>query len=643
MNFPALSQKMRFAILSLVLGLAGPKTFATHIAGGDITYRHLGGTQYEITVRIFFDCFYGSSSAISSDMTISVGFFDVSDNLLSSVFISGQGPDTITNVSYPCIVPPSNFCIMKYVYVTTVNIPAPPGGFKAVFQRCCRNNIILNIVDPGNTGASFFTDVPDMNQVGTNSSPVFNYDPPVYLCVNKPVQHNYSASDPDGDSLVYELFTPYNGASAGNPQPQPPGNPPYFPITWAAGYSQADMLGTIPPMSIDPNTGIVTVTPTQLGVFVIGVRVKEYRNGVYIGETKRDYQYNVINCTFSAVAAFVTPQVNCSKTVSFQNNSQSATQFFWDFGVPGSTNDTSSAYEPVFVYPDFGTYEVTLVAADTICSDTVKSNVSLFPKPQLSLSIDSILCGADSVALNATLGPSWPSNVSINYLWTASPSSSASIVPPPNTLSSAAYVTGTVTFTLSASVPNSQCDTSVSQTVQVFPVPQPDFSYEESAGCLSARIKFSNLSQNAQSIQWKFTPGSTSSESSPELTMDLGSSVFVELTATYGPCSVKDTQTVTVQAQKPVKEPTPNIFTPYSEDGLNDCFDISNGPDGTACFDLLIFNRWGQPVYDSKTDGPCWNGKLRNKGAKATPGIYFYLLYVNGQKKEAGHITVPSP
>lgn len=638
-KFPAF---LHCFLSSLILSLMSLRSGATHIAGGDITYRHLGGTQYEVTVRIFFDCFYGSSGAISSDMTISVGFFDVNNNLISSVFISGQGPDTITNVSYPCIVPPSNFCIMKYVYVTTVNIPAPPGGFKAVFQRCCRNNIILNIVDPGNTGASFFTDVPDMNQVGTNNSPVFNYDPPVYLCINKPVQHDYSATDPDGDSLVYELFTPFSGASAGNPQPQPPGPPPYSPVTWAAGYSQANMLGTTPPMTIDPHTGMVTVTPTQLGVFVIGVRVKEYRNGVYIGETKRDYQYNVINCTFSAVAAFTTPQVNCSKTVSFQNNSQSANQFFWDFGVPGSTSDTSSAFAPVFTYPDFGTYEVTLVASDTICSDTVKSSVTLFPKPQLTLSIDSVLCGADSLALNAILGPSWPSAVPINYQWTASPASSA-ILDSPNTLNTAAFVSGTVTFTLSATVPNSQCDTSVSTTVQVFPVPQPDFSYEESAGCLSAQVKFQNLSQNASSIQWKFTPGGSSTESSPVINLDLGTSVLVELTATNGPCSAKDTQTVTVQAQKPVKEPIPNIFTPFTEDALNDCFDISNSPDGTACFDLLIYNRWGQVVYDSKTDGPCWNGKLRNAGGKVTPGVYFYLLYVNGEKKEAGHVTVPSP
>lgn len=387
-------------ILPLVLFIAQTKNVqATHIAGGDVTYRHLGGTQYEITVRIFFDCFYGSSAAISSDMTISVGFFDVNNNLISSVFINGQGPDTITNVSYPCIIPPTNFCIMKYVYVTTVNIPAPPGGFKAVFQRCCRNNIILNIVDPGNTGASFFTDVPDMSQITTNSSPVFNFDPPVYVCINKPVQHNFSATDADGDSLVYEFFTPFNGASAGNPQPQPPLAPPYFPITWSAGYSQADMMGTVPPMSINPQTGILSVTPTQLGVFVVGVVVKEYRNGVYIGETKRDYQFNVINCSFSAVAAFTTPQVNCSKTVSFQNNSQSATHFFWDFGVTNSTTDTSSNPTPEFMYPDFGTYTVTLVAADTICSDTVQASVTLFPKPQLTLQLDTVLCGADTLNL----------------------------------------------------------------------------------------------------------------------------------------------------------------------------------------------------------------------------------------------------
>lgn len=636
--------KKYLSLLLFLLGAmwGGHRLRATHIAGGDITYKYLGGNNYEITVRIFFDCYNGSSSAISSDMTISVGFFDNSDNLISSVFISGQGPDTITNVSYPCIIPPTDFCIMKYVYVTVVNIPAPPGGFKAVFQRCCRNNAILNIVDPGNTGATFFTQVPDMNQVTTNSSPVFNSDPPVYLCLNKPIQHDFSASDDDGDSLVYELFTPFNGASGAAPQPQPPNPPPYYPITWAGGYSQADMMGTNPPLSINPQTGILTVTPTTLGVFVVGVVVKEYRNGSLIGETKRDYQFNVINCTFSAVAAFATPQVNCSKQIQFQNNSQSATHFFWDFGVINSTTDTSTVFEPTFEYPDFGIYQVTLVAADSICSDTVTSSVSLFPKPKLTPQMDTILCGPDTVDITALLDPSWPFNIPINYQWSATPQSGAVFGAPQN-LNTQAYVTQSVTITLSASVPNSQCDTSVSRNIIVYPVPDPSFTHEEFPGCLNTLIRFQNTSTNAQSVSWKFTPGGTSTEDNPEITVDLGSSVFVEITATYGPCSVKDTATLQAQGQKPIKDPVPNVFSPYTLDNLNDCFDISTSPDGNKCFDLLVFNRWGQMVFDSKYDGICWNGKLRNKGSLVTPGVYFYLLYVNGEKKEAGAVTVVSP
>jgi len=614
---------------------------ATHIAGGDITYKYLGNNNYEITVRIYFDCFNGSASAISSDMSISVGFFDMNNNQIASTFISGVGPDTITNVNYPCIIPPSNFCIMKYVYVTTVNIPAPPGGFKAVFQRCCRNNVILNIVDPGNTGATFFTDVADISVVTTNSSPIFNYDPPVYLCLNKPVAHNFSATDPDGDSLLYELFTPFDGASAAVPQPQPPNQPPYFPINWSGGYNVNNMLGTNPPMTIDPQSGILTVTPTTLGVFVVGVVVKEYRGGIYIGETKRDYQFNVINCQFSAVAAFTTPQINCSKWVQFQNNSQSANQFLWDFGVPGVNTDTSSQFQPAFLYPDFGSYTVTLIASDTICSDSVTSTVQLFPKPEIFPTLDTILCGPDTVSLVALIGSSWPPTIPVQFTWSASPSGAAQISNPSGANASA-FVTQNVTITVSASVSNSQCDTSVSRNIQVYPVPEASFAYEEFPGCLDSKVHFYNNSTDAQSISWRFTPGGNFSESDPKVTFDLGSSVLVELTAVNGPCTDKDTMTIFLQGQKPIKEPVPNIITPYTIDNLNDCFDISSSADGSQCFDLWIFNRWGQLVYDSKLDGHCWNGKVRNKNALVTPGVYFYLVYVNGAKKEFGTVTVAS-
>ncbi|MES2592745.1 MAG: PKD domain-containing protein [Bacteroidota bacterium] len=131
-----------------------------------------------------------------------------------------------------------------------------------------------------------------------NSNPVFNLFPPIFICVGTPFTFNHAATDANGDSLVYSFYTPYNGDNAiGGPlDPTYPGNTASFtPIVWQPGYSATNPLGGSP-LNLNSATGLLTGTAGQIGQFVVGVVVKEYRNGVYIGQTLRDFQFNVVNC-----------------------------------------------------------------------------------------------------------------------------------------------------------------------------------------------------------------------------------------------------------------------------------------------------------------------------------------------------------
>lgn len=56
------------------------------------------------------------------------------------------------------------------------------------------------------------------------------------------------------------------------------------------------MLNGIPggaPLQIDSETGLLTGLPNTVGQFVVGICIEEYRNGVLISTTRRDFQYNV--------------------------------------------------------------------------------------------------------------------------------------------------------------------------------------------------------------------------------------------------------------------------------------------------------------------------------------------------------------
>lgn len=66
-----------------------------------------------------------------------------------------------------------------------------------------------------------------------------------------------------------------------------------------------------------------------------------------------------------------------------------------------------------------------------------------------------------------------------------------------------------------------------------------------------------------------------------------------------------------------------NVFTPNA-DGKNDVFDIDI--EGETDYDLVIFNRWGTKVFESKDSGKDWNGKNFNDGADCPAGTYYYVF-----------------
>ena len=371
---------MKKALFLFIFVLLGVKSslWATHIVGGEMNYKDLGNDRYEISLKVYRDCFLGVPPF---DDPAKINIFDGGDGTyLGSIFVSLPPFDTIPVIlNDPCLVAPPDVCVERVEYKTTLTLNPSENGYILSYERCCRNNTILNLVTPGDVGGTYYCKIPGTNTgIASNGNPIFKNFPPVSICANRPILFDHSAIDPDGDSLVYKLCIPFEGGSVFDPTADDPTSPPFNEVQFSFPYSLSNILGGTP-LTINPNTGILTGIPNTEGQFVVGVCVEEYRNGVLIGETKRDFQFNVANCNPVVEAKFTAPDPECrTSTVQFINSSIGGITYEWSFGDGSAINTTIN---PSHTFPDTGSYQVTLIVNKGLpCADTLTKTVRVQKK-----------------------------------------------------------------------------------------------------------------------------------------------------------------------------------------------------------------------------------------------------------------------
>jgi gliding motility-associated-like protein len=480
---------------------------ATHIVGGEIFYEAMPNNNYLITLIVYRDCGPTNINQTDFDQSASVGIFSTtSGNLYDNVLIQliesnvSEVPIVLEN---PCFVLPPDLCVEQAIYQTTVNLPETPGGFTLVYQRCCRNPSIVNLDFPDDTGITVATEIPGTNTTpNPNSSASFNNFPPVALCAGAEFFFDHSAADTDGDSLVYEFCSPMHGASPDNPAPQPPDNPPYTFVNWANTFSSSYQITSNPSFEIDPVTGYITGTPTQIGQYVIGICVSEYRDGVLINSSNRDFQFNVTLCDPNIIASIPQQTNFCDGlSIQFESESTNASFFHWDFGVEGIDNDTSNVANPFFVYPDQGVYEIMLIAnPGWPCADTALSSYSALPviTPNISLGEYECVNNQDHYSFLLTANASNNAQYTWNFGPGASPQTS-SLQNPTDIILNPEVATNTVSVT----VIDNGCEESDNLDVVNPPDPVAAIVPQESF-CDGYTYTFEHNSTDADSYFWNF-------------------------------------------------------------------------------------------------------------------------------------------
>lgn len=292
-----------FKLLILVGGFlfSGKVALADHLVGGEFRITAQGNFQYQVALDVYGDVL-GLGSG-NQDSVVTVSTFSKQTNALVETF-------SIPLVSSAFVPYANNNCqtgsIQTKILMYRISRQLPPAlynnpqGYYLVWERCCRNFAVQNVISPNTSGTVYYAEFPAVINNGVpfvNSSPALPAIPPEYLCASQPYQYSMAATDPDGDSLVYTLSEPMKGNSSNNfPIISPTYPAPYLPVDWMPGYGLNAMIPGTPALGIHPGTGLLSVTPATAGLFVFAFTCAEYRNGVKIGEVRRDMQVKINNC-----------------------------------------------------------------------------------------------------------------------------------------------------------------------------------------------------------------------------------------------------------------------------------------------------------------------------------------------------------
>jgi len=756
---------LRIPILLLCCFLGFSELKAAHIIGGEITYICRGNGNYDFTMRIYRDC-AGGGACFDSDQNCdrtslegNLTFFDGTRVLQTIILGQPEISRIEPNLSNPCLIAPPNVCVELGIYRFSAQLDSNTEGITVSYQRCCRNNTITNIVSPRTSGSTYTTTLFPVTIDSCNSSPTFNDFPPIVICRGEDVNFDHSATDPDGDSLVYSFCEPFYGGGWDGSQntsvpidapnglaPNPETPPDYTPVRFTGGYNFERPLNLFstreePAVDIDPVTGLISGFPGVIGQYVVGVCVRAYDStGTLMNEVRRDFQFNVAECRNGLISDVRETELRdkdgellyyiriCGdgEIINESSEARFIENQFWSFDIPGESI-TSVKFDPDdLVFPGAGTYDGFLILNRGFpnCTDTALVQVEIFPEVVADFDFEYDTCGINPVdftnlsfsdagpdALRElrweldAFGTSFDQDVSFQFdnpgrydvtltakdlnectesitkevpyfpipnVIVISPSTEVGCVPSPITFQNLTNPineeydivwdfgdgnTGTGvspthiyeevgTFPLNISITSPfgcQIDTAFGDLITTLSSPIADFSADASeVSRLNPIVSFMDESIDAIRWNWLFDGFGIAFEENPVYTFRESGRKQVRLvvTATNG-CT--DTTFSEILVVPDIAYKLPNAFTPNG-DGINDSFFGVGNAEEAESFQLTIWNRWGELIFETNDANEGWNGRKYNTGKLAPNGVYVvavqYVNYEDVRTKINGFVTV---
>ncbi|WP_165933434.1 gliding motility-associated C-terminal domain-containing protein [Arundinibacter roseus] len=588
---------------------------AAHIVGGEIRLEASNtSNRYTITMVQFWD--ENTLTNGNRDANAELLFFRKRDNrLMMKAVLPYIGSRKVSYQNKACAAFRS-LQTVEGTYSTSVLLSSAdfndPEGYYVIWERCCRNDDINNIIQPGSSGMVFYLEFPPVSI--PDSSPIFQFPNGEYICKDQFFTMDMSANDADGDNLVYSLVTPLRGNTSRN---NPIGND--FPksgyplVEWSPGISLQNSIPGTPSLRINAATGMLSVTANQLGLFVFSVQCEEFRNGQKIGVVRRDFQLLVIECSQNSPPEPVitynkkrTSEIEfCSeRPVVLETEAAANWSYQWQLNgqnIPGAVASTITVQ-------DTGRYSVVKSFTDICSKDTSSQQVKLKAGTPPGVNIEQesdTICEGEIIQLQTEENSGW------RYQWQWEKEKL-----PDTTFYISVKNAGN--YQLFIQDLKTGCINSDSSTVWIEKI-KVETPLQLSVLRGNSLPLPSLVQSSAYPITYQWSPSeslNSPSDSTPICTPISSTDYIVQVTSPFG-CLASDTIQVTVFDRIYI----PDAFSPNG-DGFNDLLEIQNG--SAQIQKIMIYNRWGQVMFHSKGYDAPWDGSFRNE--RVPSGFYLYVI-----------------
>ncbi len=294
----------------------------------------------------------------------------------------------------------------------------------------------------------------------------------------------------------------------------------------------------------------------------------------------------------------------------------------WDFG-DGTT--FTGANPPAHDYGTYGEFTITLTVTNNICVLTQSVMVRIDPIPPiLEFEYDPPSgCAPLRVTFTNLSQFADPST----YFWQFGTNEGVS-----HAVNPVYTYTRPGLYSVSLSATNIIGDTVTivkSQIIEVFPSPTAQFTANPDTVYLpGGKVFLNNQSLGGESYDWDFGNGKGSSLFEPaavEYNLEGSAETLFEITlAVQNDFLCTDTARVIIHAMKGQQILAPNAFIPSktgpgSTDTNNTFIPILQG---VTEYHLMIFNRWGQLMFESKIQSKGWDGYFNGKLCQQDVYVY---------------------